>query len=100
MKTWKYVPKERTRFDSFTGVKSESLEHWLYDSNDSLISLVASVTAKEDAEMIVKCVNLMPEMIEALGAFMNHALHGKEQTVITVKKLADFNELLKKAKAV
>jgi len=65
-----YKPETNIRYDSMTGEKKQETSHLIYADKDFLLALNASrKTVKEDAQQIVKAVNMHNELIELLECY-------------------------------
>lgn len=66
---WLYEKETQARFDTMTGIKSESITHWIkFDSGEfSNICLMISSRSKEEIEANAHLIAAAPEMLEVLA---------------------------------
>lgn len=80
---WHYEGETQTRFDTMTGIKSESITHWIKFDNDkySNICLMISSRSKEEIEANARLIAAAPCMLGALELVLETCSRGPCKTI-------------------
>jgi hypothetical protein len=97
---WFYKPESQTRFDSFSGEKSETIRPWIRDDKNNCIALTANgESAYVDAAYIVKAVNNHEALREALENLLE-LLHHTDTSNNSTRTQVDLGSAETKAKEI